>query len=533
MAAYAVGTYALFRLAGHIRPKNLRRILQNVIWFCFFISIAIFYIVTIGSLELWGKAIELNLLASYIPRLNSLIDVLPFQAWILYTSLVVILVLLVIIYYFIRPKTIKNDPVYLKRDVIITGVAIVLLMIFYQPAIMFKRQMYAAGEPVLGFLFPKAWHDPSEMESYKKVLFNDGSADKDCIEAVKQEPVHKSDRNVIIILVDGLRRDFLSVYGYDRETTPYLDSMVKSNSMIRVDYPFSPSTATVSGVANLFSSKNIDDFSFSSLRLMRYMKMKNFNTYAFITGQHSNWYWLANIYKNDCDFFYESKSDLSPNDNDFVMLDKFEHTKLKAPFFGYMHLMSVHIMGKKTDAFRKYQPDKIGIATDKKTALINNYDNGILQVDFVIRKIFQKLERDGQLESSTIFIVADHGELFGEDGRWKHSGSIHPYLQTIPMLIFDKDKSWYQNTFTATLLDVAPTIADRLGYAVPDCWTGVSLHKKLADFDKQFESGVECDLPYGILHNRDSVLTMDLLDNDRSRVKSYRNDKGKWIEEKL
>lgn len=184
--------------------------------------------------------------------------------------------------------------------------------------------------------------------------------------------------------------------------------------------------------------------------------------------------------------------------------------------------MSVHIMGKKLEVFKKYLPDKIGFNTGKKEALINNYDNGILQVDYVIREIFSKLKKDDQLKKTTIFIVADHGELSGEDGRWKHSGSIHPYLQSIPMFIFDQDMSWYQNTYSATLLDVAPTIANRLGYPIPECWTGVSLHQKLKDFNIELQSGVECDIPYGILHNRDSVLTMDLLNNDHLIVKNTR-----------
>lgn len=530
ISCLGVVIYFLNRFAAYIKSILLRVLIQNFICFSFFLSLSVFYLVTLGSLDLWGKAIELNLLISYIPRLSSLIQTLPFQNWILYLFLIGFFLLAGSIYYFIRPDFRLNNTRYLKTDLIIAGTGLTLFIIFFQPALKIKRYLYAAGEPVLGFIFPKAWHNEAELEGYTKVLFNDGSKEKECLEKIRKEPVHQSNRNILIILVDGLRRDFLSAYGYSRETTPFLDSMVKSNSMIKIEYPFSPSTATVSGVANLFSSKNINDFSFSGLRLMRYMKFKNYNTYAFITGQHSNWYWLANIYKNDCGFFYESKSDLSPDDNDFVMLKKFDETKMKGPFFAYMHLMSVHIMGKKLEAFKRFLPDKIGFNVDKKEALINNYDNGILQVDYVIRQIFKKLQNNGQLKNSTVFIVADHGELFGEDGRWKHSGSIHPDLQSIPMFIYDQDMSWYQNTYSATLLDVAPTIADRLGYPVPGCWAGVSLHQKLTDFEKEFQSGVECDIPFGLLHNRDSVLTMDLLDKDHILLKKYKIKDGKWLE---
>lgn len=531
IGGFCAGIFTVYYVLGYIPNRVLRSLLQHVVCFSFFLSLCIFYLVTLGSNEFWGKAMELNLLVGYIFRLNTLIETLPVDQWILYAFLIVFLCIVFLAYYFVRPESRHNSINNLRRDLIVGSIIVLLMIVFFKPALLFKRYMYAAGEPVLEFIYPKTWHDQKEMMIYENVLMKDVSKDRACVESVEKEPVHKADRNVIIILVDDWRREFLSAYGYHRPTTPFLDSMLRTGTLIRIRFPFSPSTATVSGVANLFASKNISDFSFAGLRLGKYMKFKNYHTYALVTGQHSNWYWLPKIYKNDCDFFFESKSDLSPGEDDFVTLEKIESTSFKEPFFAYVHLMSAHIMGKKQEEFKKYLPDKIGLSNDKKEALINNYDNGILQVDHVIKKIFDKFRKDGQLEHSTIFILSDHGELFGKDGRWKHAGSLHPDLQSIPMFIYDQDKSWYQNTYAATLLDIAPTIADRLGYDIPECWDGVSLHDTLRNFKIAFESGVASDLPHGMLINKDSILTLDIFDQHHLLKEQYKlsNKSKNWI----
>lgn len=156
VSGMSVAVYFLTRFAWYIKNTFLRVLIQNLICGSFFLSLAVFYLVTLGSLDLWGKAIEFNLLISYISRLNGLIQILPFQGWILYLSLIIFFLLIGSIYYFIRPQCQQNNIRHLKFDLIIAGTGLILLVIFFQPAIQFKRYIYAAGEPVLAFIFPKA-----------------------------------------------------------------------------------------------------------------------------------------------------------------------------------------------------------------------------------------------------------------------------------------------------------------------------------------------------------------------------------------
>ena len=123
------------------------------------------------------------------------------------------------------------------------------------------------------------------------------------------------------------------------------------------------------------------------------------------------------------------------------------------------------------------------------------------------------------LENCSVYIVADHGEMFVEFGHWSHANNINPWVISVPMLIYDNDLSWYKNTETATLKDVAPTLADRLGYPIPSCWQGHSLGKPLQDFSSRINVENKCDFPEGILAAHNGNLTLDILDENKKLKK--------------
>jgi hypothetical protein len=115
-------------------------------------------------------------------------------------------------------------------------------------------------------------------------------------------------------------------------------------------------------------------------------------------------------------------------------------------------------------------------------------------------------------------MIADHGELLGESGRWSHGGDLHPVLLQIPFIIYDKQKLFYKNLESATIKDIAPTIAARLGMKVPDCWTGNSLNVSAQNFSMKVNSGINCDIPKGVLSKTDSAYKLELM-NNRGEIK--------------
>ncbi len=59
--------------------------------------------------------------------------------------------------------------------------------------------------------------------------------------------------NVIIILSDALRSDHLGCYGYERDTSPYIDAFAKDATVFKNAFAQSPSTKP--SVTSLFTSK--------------------------------------------------------------------------------------------------------------------------------------------------------------------------------------------------------------------------------------------------------------------------------------
>jgi glucan phosphoethanolaminetransferase (alkaline phosphatase superfamily) len=484
--------------------------------------------VILASNGLWGKTITINILKDYVLSVHDLIAVLPVEGWIFYTAFFILLILIFLLYKLAAPRyleLVKNwtgifsSRRFRLRFLLATAAFFVLVILFRGPILNYKRTMHFGEEPVLEFVFGPMWYPSSLEDIYSTRRQQNSLRERECIANVTDLPSAVKPHITLVVLVDALRNDHLPMYGYSRMTAPFLDSLYRAGNLLSVKHAFSTSSGTLIGVAGLFSSKNWEDFGYTGLSLMKFMNKTHHKTYAFLTGHHRTWYGLTAIYKNDCNVFYESARTYSQMDlDDLTTLSEIQRTKLDPNSFVYIHLLSAHELGKKNEMFRKFLPDKIGIGTDKKTAFINNYDNGILQMDYFMRNLFQKLNEDDLLDNATVYVLADHGHLFGEYGQWNHAGSINPVVVSIPMLIYDNDKTWYKNTEQATLKDVAPTIADRLGYPLPACWDGQSLGKPPHDFSIRINVENKCDLPEATLSAKEGSFTLDMY-NDQKKLK--------------
>jgi len=512
-------------LLSRVRKPALAGFLMNIFNFVFLFSLVIFYLAILGSNYMWGKTITFKIFSDYLFSINDLVEILPVSKWIFYAAFIALLIVIVLLFILVRPKdvvvpswlqTVFSDRKKRFRFTVILVALIAAGLVFRKEIMSYKTVMHFAEEPVLEFVFGPMWYPESLDDVYNNKRLKNSLKERECIARVVPMPGNNRPHTTVIVLVDALRNDHLPMYGYERMTTPFLDSLSKAGQLLTVKRAFSTSSGTLIGVAGLFSSKNWEDFGYTGLNLMKFMTKTNHNTYAFLTGHHRTWYGLTTIYKNDCNFFYESATSYSQVDlNDLTTLSKIQNTAIEKNSFIYIHLLSVHALGKKNEQFRKFLPDKIDLGTNKKTALINNYDNGILQVDFFMRKLFEKFKREGLLDNISIYFLADHGNMFGEFGQWNHANSINPIVISIPLLIYDNDLSWYKNKEAATLKDVAPTIADRLGYPIPGCWEGHSFGESLKDFSVKINVENKCELPEATLTQKNGNLTLDMYDETK------------------
>ncbi len=72
----------------------------------------------------------------------------------------------------------------------------------------------------------------------------------------------------------------------------------------------------------------------------------------------------------------------------------------------------------------------------KSVALARDaYDDCIASLDHALGELIGELRRRGKLDSTLLIIAADHGEQFGEHGKFRHGASLYEPEIHVPLLV--------------------------------------------------------------------------------------------------
>ena len=192
----------------------------------------------------------------------------------------------------------------------------------------------------------------------------------------------------------------------------------------------------------------------------------------------------------------------------------------------FIHLMSVHEAGLRHEEFRKWQPSVVPIASallaestptnEYGVAYRNNYNNGILQADAMVRKIFKELKNQGILDKALVIISADHGEYLGEFNRFHHGQEPYEPVSRIPLLVYDPLNPKYPDRKLTSQVDIAPTFLHAIGANIPAGWQGVPLQVKTARSSVSIASG-------------DISGTVALIEGKRYKFLKKRDGDAEWL----
>ncbi|MEM9177944.1 MAG: sulfatase [Myxococcota bacterium] len=285
----------------------------------------------------------------------------------------------------------------------------------------------------------------------------------------------RTDTNILFVLIDTLRAERMSAYGYERETTPFLSELAKTG--IRFDRHIAQSSWTKSSMASLWSgltplhvgvtkfNHSVPDEVVMPAELLADAGFMNVGLYR--NG------WVHGYFGFDQGFdkyfrpmglgLKPSERQLRPNaqahGNDETMIDDaIEFLRLHGDserWFLYLHLMDLH----------EY-------TYDEESALFGNtiadlYDNSMLRTDWVISKLYDHLGKRGLLDDTIIVVLSDHGEAFGERGFEGHARAVFPETTETPLIIslpFALEAPIVVDALTSNE-DVWPTILDLVGVA--------------------------------------------------------------------
>jgi tetratricopeptide (TPR) repeat protein len=136
------------------------------------------------------------------------------------------------------------------------------------------------------------------------------------------------------------------------------------------------------------------------------------------------------------------------------------------PFFLWVHFYDAH------DPYDPPSPFKEKYAADP-------YDGEIAYADSCLGKLFVELKKHGLYDETMIAVMADHGESLGAHGENTHGVFLYDETLHVPLLIklpLNRVAGKQVDT-RVSLVDVAPTLLDEAGIAVPKEMQGESLAK--------------------------------------------------------
>jgi len=300
-------------------------------------------------------------------------------------------------------------------------------------------------------------------------------------------------KNIIIIASDSVRADHLPLYGYPRDTTPFLQELAEKGELHRVDVATSNCSESVCGIFSILGSKLLAHAAPSAnFMLHDLLRDHGYHIHFILSGTHSGYLLLPQFYGPLSNFDDYTDGDISGRGEDdrhvLERLDSLPPDDGGSHMF-FIFLMSSHVLGDQIIAERPYSPlpetfnpthlfsnaRRHTLSDDEKQRNINRYDNGIFQADWVIRQIFAKLGAKGYLRDAVAAITADHGDALGERGLYAHGMYIYREFVGIPILIWDPTPTRYANLAFADQTDISVTLLDRAGLPKPPSWEGRSL----------------------------------------------------------
>lgn len=335
-------------------------------------------------------------------------------------------------------------------------------------------------------------------------------ADQDSTEAVHEPP------SFVFILVDALRRDHVSLYGYPKPTTPFLDELGQSGVVF--DDALSQAPQTLNSTASLFTShsfplllKGVEHdpipgvapeqkeqwartprLAAANLTLAEVLQQAGYQTIALFNNPHHHatsgfgqGFDRVTLLDRDSGQAYARVGSVAA-----AFLDWHATRDHDRPYFAYLHLMDPHNPYRPPEKYRKLFPAGKGRyiyvngapepsfnAADLET-MKALYDAEIRYLDDGLRALRDELLRRGDLEDTVIVITADHGEELMDHEGLGHGKTVELEQLRIPMLLAGGPVSRTADTRIETPvrnLDLAPTIVEMAGLDTPGDFEGASL----------------------------------------------------------
>jgi len=312
-------------------------------------------------------------------------------------------------------------------------------------------------------------------------------------------------RGAIVVLLDTLRADRLSCAGHTRATTPALDALAAEGA--RFETVVSPAPWTLPSVGALLAAREprhaFEDGQLAHSSVAAFARA-GFRTAAVTEGAFVSRYFGLDMGFDDWDeeegsviVFEEEPRSATGIERTFAEARKWLTVHADEPFFLFLHTYEPHTPYNHFEFVAGEAPPRIGygfgfehldrlrtgtleLTTDEHDFVDALYDGDIRSSDRHVGELIAFLRSKGLWEHTLFIVTSDHGEELGAHSTqfvFDHGHSLHDDLVRVPLVMHDPTRDWPVRRIVSQvrLIDVLPTVAERLGVELADDLDGRSL----------------------------------------------------------
>lgn len=332
------------------------------------------------------------------------------------------------------------------------------------------------------------------------------------------EPAEERPRafNVLLIGVDTLRADKMSVFGYGRPTTPHLEKLAAEG--VRFTNARSPAPWTLPSFTSVLTSLypsahgagrgGHDEWTPvepTTTSIAEVLSRIGYETQGLVANGL-----ISPSYGADQGFEgYQSAWNMESVERDSESVASFIDGHRTTPWLMFWHIMDPHLPYRTQESYREQftdadydgrfsrgagdvpfgalslrerrrryahegPPPSPELSDEDRRYVADYYDAEIAEVDAGIGEVLAAIRASGQWDRTIVALVADHGEGLGDHVHYHHGYTLFDDQVHVPMLI--RIPGMHEGRVverTVSTIDLAPTILGALGVEPPEFFAGV------------------------------------------------------------
>ncbi len=277
--------------------------------------------------------------------------------------------------------------------------------------------------------------------------------------------------NVLLILIDTLRADHVHCYGYERETTPTMDSLA-ATGMLFMELQ-SQSSWTLPAMATILSGVSPREHGAGRTMSGEFYGISpelpsmplHFHSRGYETAAFFNVIFMSEDFgfhygfdHFDCQGLANRHSIRMADQTVDIVLEWLDTRSGEEPFFMAVHFYDPHIpynppepwntLWADPDYHGEYDckwgsiPEMKAINSGETTIpatglenIIGLYDGEIAFTDDQLGRLLEELRDRGLSGNTLVVVMADHGEEFLEHGRVEHGVDLYQEVLHVPLII--------------------------------------------------------------------------------------------------